>query len=121
MFRKKIKDYPADNIAFLKRGGALYIAFNIAQDSDLLKRVVRDTLFYTPDFYSNKTKALMDSISKYQNADEALSVRKSINTVWGYKDSVIPLKENSIEIISSKNNEVHLKMKKIYDSIFSDL
>lgn len=118
-FRNKIKVYPKDKILFLKRAGAFYVAYNSSLDSDLMMRVIGDTMFYTPNFLSARTKTLMDSITVYQKINQAQSLIKAINTTWGNKDSIIKMKANAKNTILINNNLERKEMKEIYDAIFN--
>jgi hypothetical protein len=96
--RNQIKSYPKDKILYLKKAGTFYMTYDSSLDRDLMKRIIGDTMYYTPDFLSGRTKTLMDSVSKYQKVNQTKSLTKAINEVWGNKDSIIPLNPNAKNI-----------------------
>lgn len=117
-FRKHIKYYPNDKILFLKRAGLFYVEYNSSFDSDYLNMIKNDTLFYTPDFLSPRTKELMDSITVYQKIDQTASVMSGIYKTWGNKDAIVFVVPNAKEIMRDIDNKKRKEMKEIYDAIF---
>ncbi len=120
-FHNQIKNYPKDKILYLKKGGAFYMAYDSSLDRDLMKRIIGDTMYYTPNFLSDRTKILMDSVSEYQKVNQSKSLTKAINETWGDKDSVIVLNPNAKNIILTNDNKEIEEMKKIYNALFKGL
>ena len=121
VFHNQIRNYPQDKILYLKNAGAFYITYDSSLDRDLMKRIIGDTMYYTPNFLSDQTKILMDSISEYQKVNQIKSLTKAINEAWGDKDSVIALNPNAKNIILANDNKEIEEMKKIYNAIFKGL
>ncbi len=121
LFRDRISTYSEDTISFLKRACYFYIESDKSKNVDLLKRVIHDTFYYTPDYHSELTKSLMDSITAYQKVDDSASERKALAKVWGDKDSAILLEPNATERIAQNSDSVYSEMKKIYNDIFKNL